>query len=120
MIVLDDVSGELKRCDLPAIMKLHRHSKTKIIISSQHYADIRLDARKNLDYYVLWAGLDPDILKLVFNSCGLNMKYDKFEEIYQFATKPDKEGERSYNFLFVDCARNKFRKNLDLAIKLEN
>ena len=49
MIVLDDLSNELKSKSLLTLLKKNRHYKSKIIISSQWLHDLLPESRKQID-----------------------------------------------------------------------
>lgn len=105
LVILDDLSDELKSPSLTALLKKNRHYKMKIIVSSQHYNDILPESRKQCDYMLIFRNINDRKLNEIYRDCGLDLEYDKFKELYEYATK------EQYNFLYVDCVLDLFRKN---------
>lgn len=119
LIVLDDVSTELKSKTLEKMMKKNRHYKIKLIVSSQHYADLPLGARKNIDLFLLFPLINDSILKNIYESTGCPYSQDLFISTYKRITSPDKPGEKSYNFMYYDVATCETRKNLNERVELQ-
>ena len=107
MFVFDDMSTELKTPEVNRLLKQNRHYKCKVIVSSQYPNDLAPDARKQLDYWLLFAGHNGEKLEEIYKICDLNIPFEQFEEIYQEATK------EKYNFLYIDRENMEFRKNFN-------
>lgn len=87
--------------------------KAKIIISTQWYNDLAKGARKQIDYFLIYPRFP--IEKLEELRTGQNLDVDKktFIRIYREATAPDIRGKKSFNFLYIDVAADKLRRNFN-------
>lgn len=110
IIILDDLSDELKSKSLVALLKKNRHYKTKIICSSQYYNDLLPESRKQIDYVLIFKNIPVAKLHEIYKDCNLSVDFEEFLKMYQFATKED------YGFLYVDCLKDKFRKKFNVEI----
>jgi hypothetical protein len=112
IFVFDDLSGELQSPSLTQLLKKNRHFKCKILISSQYWNDVSLQARKQLDYILLFRGLAKSVGKLdeIYKNADLNIPLEVFMALYSYATA------KPYSFLFIDARDCQFRKNFDTLI----
>jgi hypothetical protein len=76
--------------------------------------DLAPESRKNIDFWLLFAGHSDEKLLTIFENCDLNLTFELFKALYLDATK------EKYNFLFVDKNRNEFRKNFNYLYDLSN
>lgn len=111
IIILDDLSDELKSKSLVALLKKNRHYKTKIIISSQYYNDLLPESRKQIDYVLIFKNIPTAKLLEIYRDCNLSVSFEEFLRMYEFATK------EPYSFLYVDCLTDKFRVRFSDQIK---
>ena len=111
IFVFDDLSGELKTPSLIELLKMHRHFKSKVIISSQYWNDIALDGRKQIDYVLLFKGLGQSIAKLkeIYDNCDPPVSFEVFLDIYRFCTA------EQFNFMYITRS-GEFRKNFTFQI----
>lgn len=107
LIIFDDLGSTLRSPDIDTCLKVGRHWKAMIIISSQYINDINVSARLNLDYLLLFKNLPMQKLAEIYKDIDLSIDFDIFLECYNIATY-DK-----YNFLYVDIRKEKFRKNFN-------
>lgn len=114
IFVFDDLSGELQTPSFTAFLKKNRQFKAKTIIASQYWNDIALQARKQLDYVLLYKGLQnsKDKLQEIHKNCDLSVTYETFEALYRFATK------EKFHFLYIDVVNSVFRKDFTHEIGL--
>lgn len=112
IIVLDDLSDELKSKSLVSLLKKNRHYKTKIICSSQYYNDLLPESRKQIDYVLIFHNIPEAKLMEIYRDCNLSVSFEDFMKMYQYATR------EPYSFLYVDCIKDKFRKRFDTLIRL--
>jgi hypothetical protein len=113
VFVFDDLSAELRNKQISALIKKHRHFRTKIICSSQYPNDLAPEARKNIDYYILFAGHSLNKLEELYNNMDLQISFPLFVSLYQNATS------KPYSFLFVDEHKGIFRKNFNTEYQIE-
>ena len=114
IFVFDDMSTELRNKSIAALIKKHRHFKTKVICSSQYVNDLAKDARKNIDIFLLFGGHSVDKLQEIYDNCDLQIPFELFLSLYANATK-DK-----YSFLYVDRNCGVFRKNFNTEYFIES
>ena len=118
IFIFDDMSGELQAPSLTCLMKKNRWFKSKILIASQYWNDIALQARKQIDYVLLYRGLAQslDKLKEIYHNCDLAVPFDMFVEIYRFATK------EKHHFLYINVVESTFRKDFthQLVVKIDD
>jgi len=112
LILIDDLSDEIGDSSLPTLIKKHRHFKTQLIISNQTLNDLPLSARKQLDYWIIFPGLDDIKLREVYDRCTLQIDFDQFQDLYYAATS------KPYNFLYFCSYLNDFRRNFDEMFKI--
>jgi hypothetical protein len=53
IIIIDDLSNEIKDKSLETLIKKHRHYHTMILLSNQTLNDVTVATRKNLDFWIL-------------------------------------------------------------------
>jgi hypothetical protein len=112
IIVLDDLSTELKSKSVTALLKKNRHFRAKIIISSQYLNDLLPEARKQLDYLIAFAGHPEKKLLEIHRDTDVHIPMNEFVQVYKFATSTP------YSFLYIDCTNGQFRKNFNELIKI--
>ena len=113
LIVLDDLSNELKSKSLVTLLKMNRHFKAKIIISSQWLNDLLPESRKQIDYTLVFKGQSKKKLEEIYTDCDISVEMDEFFDIYQQATQME------HSFLYIDGRRNEFRRNFDKLFILD-
>ena len=107
------MSGELKTPSFTELLKEHRHYLCKVIISSQYWNDIAVEARKQIDYVLLFKGLGQSISKLkeIYDNCDPPISFETFLDIYRFCTA------EQFNFMYMTRLGD-FRKNFTYRIDL--
>jgi hypothetical protein len=113
LIILDDLSTELKSTSLVSLLKKNRHFKSKIIISSQYWNDLRPESRKQMDSILIFKSIPENKLKEIYHDADLAVSYETFIKLYRNATKDP------YNFLYIDCNDNSFRRNFNYKYELK-
>jgi hypothetical protein len=109
LIIIDDLADEISDRSLPTLIKKHRHYKTQLLISNQTLNDLPLSGRKNLDYWMMFGGLDSLKLREIYDRCTLQIDYQQFEDLYYDATR------KPYNFFYFCSYKNDFRRNFNTA-----
>jgi hypothetical protein len=110
-IICDDLSTELRDKSITKLLKISRHYKMKFIISTQYLSDLPPGGIINMDYILLFKGMDTKKLKELHEKSGMSTELDEFIKYYSIATR-DK-----YNFLYYDKQNDSFRKNFNLKFK---
>ena len=105
LIILDDLSTELKSTSLVSLLKKNRHFKAKIVISSQYLNDLLPQSRRQLDVFLVFKGFSDKKLKEVYTDADANIEFDKFKELYHKAT------EEPFSFFYI--GNDEYRKNFN-------
>lgn len=108
IVIFDDISAELKDKNIAVLLKQNRHYKSKIIISSQYILDILPEARNQIQYYLIFGGINEQKLFEIYKNANLNIDFDEFMKMYEDATSTP------YNFFYVSTYcdyRHNFNKN---------
>ena len=98
IFVFDDMSDSLRDKSISALIKRHRHFKTKVIFSSQYPNDLAKDARKNIDIFILFSGHSEDKLMEVYKNMELRIPFHLFITLYEDATSKPYSFEYRRNF----------------------
>ena len=108
IIVIDDMSNATRDPSIARLLKVHRHLKASVYISSQNCNDIVPAAWRQLDYLLIFGGFSTNIPKLedIHKNMDLPIDFDKFVSIYRDATS------EPYHFLWCD-KNGTFRKNFN-------
>jgi hypothetical protein len=114
IFIFDDLSGELKAPSVTQLMKKNRHLKCKLIIASQYWNDVDLQARKQIDYVLIFRGLAQSLEKLknIYDNCDLSVPFELFVDLYRFCTS------KQYHFLWIDVVNSEFRKDFNFKIEV--
>ena len=105
LIILDDLSNELKSKVLTTLTKQNRHYKCKIIISTQYCCDVLPETIKQCDYALIFKGESKEKLQKIHGNLDLALDFDVFEEIYHNATK------EKFSFLYISARTEEYRRN---------
>lgn len=116
IVIFDDLSGKQGTRDpwISKFLKKNRHYKAMTIVSTQWSRDLAPDSLGQSEYFILFQGMDPDMLEKIKHDTGLRIDLPTLVRIYKDATK-DK-----YNFLYIDVKRAQFRKNFDEVYKIQS
>lgn len=109
IFVFDDLSTELRNKTISAFLKSNRHYKSKIIISSQVWTDLEVQARQQLDYVLLFKGHPTVKLDMIHKNLDLSIPFEKFVELYNDATA------EPYHFLYIDVRKQQYRQDFNKA-----
>lgn len=112
VIVLDDLGDELKRRSIDQMLKVNRHLKCKVILSSQYLNDLSIQARRQIDIWMCFSGLKSQKLQQIMRDSDTRLTYDQFEEVYKFCTNG------KYNFMYLDTSSDTFRRNFNEKVIL--
>jgi hypothetical protein len=113
IIILDDLSTELKSKSLVGLLKKNRHFKAKIIVSSQYLNDLLPESRKQLDYFLVWGGESKKKMEEIHSNADVRLEFEEFIDVYKFAT------EKPFSFLYIDRHDCHFRTNFNDLIQLK-
>jgi len=112
LILLDDLSNELKSKSLVSLLKKNRHFKAKIIVSSQYLNDLLPESRKQQDYFLVFKGQSNEKLEEIRRDADVGLEEEELRDVYKFAT------EKQFSFLYIDTRNNTFRRNFNYLIQI--
>ena len=112
ILVFDDISNELRNRTLEKLMKMNRHYKMKVIISSQYCNDLLPSEIKQLDYCLVFRGETDAKLEKLHKDLDLSINFELFKKVYKYATQ------KMYSFLYIDVRQEKYRKNFNYEYKI--
>lgn len=107
LFIFDDLGATLRDKAIDSLLKVNRHYKSKVIISSQYLNDLSPQARLQLDYVLLFKGLPIQKLAEVYKDVDLSIDFEQFLKYYGIATK------KQYNFLYIDVRNEAYRINFN-------
>jgi len=110
ILILDDLSDQIKDPIIPAVLKVNRHYKMVCLLSTQFPNDIRPSARSQFNQLFTWKGHSPQKVEVLRRMCDTNLDEDEFYELYKEATA------EPYGFMYCDIDDGKIYKNFDNVI----
>lgn len=116
LIILDDISSELKSPEFAGYLKTIRHYKSACIASSQYVKDLKPEACRQVDFWILFPKLADKDLDKIYKDAGIStIPFDIFVELYKDATK------EAHNFLYINSNSHteEFRKNFNEKYQFE-
>lgn len=114
LIIFDDLSNELKSKILTKFLKMNRHWRAKVIVSTQYPNDLLPESIKQMDYALIFKGEHDEKLLKLHKDLDLAIKFDVFKKIYLHATQ-DK-----YHFLYVDVRNEMYRRDFTHVYDINN
>jgi hypothetical protein len=107
IIVLDDLSNQMKAKSLETLLKKNRHYFSKVIMSTQYIHDLRPESLKQLDYWLVYGHQPIDKLQKIYKDTDLSIDFGLFYQMYKDATS------QKFGFLYIDTNNMVFRKNFN-------
>jgi hypothetical protein len=117
IIIIDDLSDEIKDNSITTLIKKHRHFRSFLILSNQYLNDVSVSARKNVNYYILFRDIEEKKMEELYKQCGLRVTFEEFYKMYKDATNdPDKQ----WSFFYFDKNKVDFRQDFNEQYEPEN
>ena len=111
LIIFDDMPAAMLRSPSVArLLKIHRHSKTSVIISSQYPWDLQPQSLMQIDLFLAFKGLAEERLEKIHKLLDLSIDFEKFKEIYHHCT------EEQYSFMYCSIRDEQFRRKFNYKI----
>lgn len=107
IFIFDDLGNTLRDTSIDSLLKVNRHYKSKVIISSQYLNDLSPQSRLQLDYMLIFKGMPIDKLLQIHKDIDLALDIETFIKYYNIAT------EDKFNFLYIDIRNEQYRLNFD-------
>jgi hypothetical protein len=111
IVVLDDLSNELRSPALIKLLKENRHFGIKTIISSQYVLDLLPAQRAQIDLWIVPKGQTLEKLETIYKDSQCTLDFADFLKYYKIATADTKQSH--HNFLFFMPHVDDFRINFD-------
>lgn len=77
---------ELKKSNVPFLLKTFRHYKSKVIVSSQFLNDLDPQARQQIDIWLLLKNHPKERLEKIYGDIGCNIDFELFYKLYHEVT----------------------------------
>jgi hypothetical protein len=106
IFVFDDVSEELRKPWITELMKIQRHLVSKLIIGTQYYHDLPIGGAMQVDFLMLFKGLGPEKLQMVYDRSDQAVSFTDFVRMYRDATA------EPHSFLTYQRGSSSYRRNL--------
>ena len=110
ILILDDLSNEMKDTIIPAILKVNRHYKMTTLMSSQYPSDIGPSGRSQFNGLFMWKGHSPNKCETLRRMCDTDLSEDEFYNLYKQTTA------EPYAFLYCDIDNNKMYRNFEEVV----
>lgn len=114
ILVLDDISSELKSSAIVSLLKMNRHFHIMTIISSQYYMDLKPESRQMIDLYLILPAIPEDKIAIIHKDSDTPLSFEEFYKLYKMATQ------HKYNFFYVSVRQNEYRFNFSKKILIDN
>lgn len=112
LFIFDDLPAILLRNpSIARLLKIHRHSRSSVIVSSQWLSDLQPQSILQLDYFIAFRSLSQDKMENIHKLLDLSIEFEKFWEIYKHCT------EEQYSFMYLSTRDEKFRCRLNKEIE---
>jgi hypothetical protein len=113
IFIFDDIPNKDLRSNAMNFVQRSRHYKIRTFICTQHLSNLTPIVRKQITTCLLFRSFSRDKLQLIYEDLDIEIPFSVFEDIYKFATK------EPYHFLTYDTQQQRFRRNFNTAILLE-
>lgn len=104
-VIFDDIAQDLRDNSISIFLRLFRHFRCKVEISSQYFLDAQPAAREIIHMWRMFDGTDDKQLETIYRACNPGIAYDRFLTRYKYCTKGIKNG---YFMIFVPDKLMKF------------
>ena len=115
LFIFDDMPAiYLRNPSLAKLLKVHRHSKSSVIISSQWMSDLQPQSILQLDYFIAFKSMSQEKMEKIHKLLDLSVDYEKFWEVYKRCT------EEPYSFMYLSIRDEVFRCRFNKQINFES
>lgn len=113
VFIFDDLGKDTRHSVMNYMMKA-RHFQIRSFILTQHLSNISPVVRKQIATCLFFRSFNRDKLQMIYEDLDIEIPFGTFEEIYKFATRDP------YSFLTYDVYSQRFRKNFNTLIQINN
>ena len=114
ILVIDDLSPDLKNDGLLALLKQSKHLNMSVFILTQYLNDLAPSGLSQLDNVLVFPRQGSKKIQELHSKLELAVSLQKFREMYHYATN------EQHSFLYIQRDPESYRKNFDKLIELES
>jgi hypothetical protein len=107
LLVLDDISEELRNPAVAALLKKNRHFKCRVIVSSQYPWDLMPASRNQLQAMIIFGKQPDEKIVKIYEQLKVPIPFELFYKMYKAATPADEP----YSFFYFEPTTPRFKKN---------
>jgi len=113
IFIFDDIPNKDLRSNAMNFVQRSRHYKIRTFICTQHLSNLTPIVRKMVTTALLFRSFSRDKLQIIYEDLDVEVPFSVFENIYKYATHDP------YHFLTYDTQQQRFRKNFNTEILIE-
>eukprot|EP00732_Lithocolla_globosa_P004481 Lithocolla_globosa_v1_NODE_4145_length_1501_cov_444.529046.p1 type:complete len:216 gc:universal NODE_4145_length_1501_cov_444.529046:778-131(-) len=87
IVIFDDISSDLRNKQIAQLLKIHRHLKSFVILSSQWLNDVEPSSFRQMNYILVFQGMSVQKLEELYSKADLSITFNRFLELYRDSTK---------------------------------
>jgi hypothetical protein len=110
LFIFDDISQQLRNPAVASLLKVHRHTKSSVIMSSQYEKDISPASILQLDYLFCFRSFSREKMEALHKLLDLSIPFEQFFEIYHHCTK------QPYSFMWFGIRTEQIRCGFNMKI----
>lgn len=113
MFIFDDIGSSLRNKEVANLLKVHRHSRSSVIISSQYLNDLQPQSILQLDVFIAFAGLSQEKMESIHKQLDLSIDFDLLWKLYKHCT------DEKYSFMYLAIRSEEIRCKFNKLIKYD-
>jgi ABC-type cobalamin/Fe3+-siderophores transport system ATPase subunit len=114
LFIFDDIANQLQNPSVTALLKIHRHSDSNVICSSQSLNDLALSALYQINFFIAFKGLSEAKLEECWRKLDISIPFDVFLAAYKHATS------EKYDFFYLNTRSDEMRRNFNFLLTNKN
>jgi hypothetical protein len=114
LFIFDDIANQLQNPSVTALLKIHRHSDSNVIVSSQSLNDLALSALYQINFFIAFKGLSEAKLEECWRKLDISIPFDVYLAAYKHATA------EKYDFFYLNTRTDEMRRNFNFLLTNKN
>lgn len=114
LFIFDDIANQLQNNTVTALLKIHRHSDSNVIVSSQSLNDLALSALYQINFFIAFKGLSEAKLEECWRKLDISIPFDVYLAAYKHATA------EKYDFFYLNTRSDEMRRNFNFLLTNKN
>lgn len=114
LFIFDDIANQLQNPAVTALLKIHRHSDSNVIVSSQSLNDLALSALYQINFFIAFKGLSEAKLEECWRKLDISIPFDIYLAAYKHATA------EKYDFFYLNTRTDELRRNFNFLLTNKN